>query len=123
MPKQKAQTTTKKNHLPPTQLFLPLSEIRDSIVVLKNGGLRAVMQVSAVNFNLKSEEEQQSLVYSYQSFLNTLDFEVQIVVRSKKLDIDAYKKSIDKNKSSHPYEKESTGFTIRDVLKTINDLA
>lgn len=79
-----------KSHLPPTQLFLPLSEIRDSLVVLKNGGLRAVLQVSAINFNLKSEEEQQALIYSYQSFLNTLNFPVQIVIRSKKLDIDAY---------------------------------
>ena len=90
MANHSSKTSATKNHLPPTQLFLPLSEIRDSIVVLKNGGLRAVMQVSAVNFNLKSEEEQQALVYSYQSFLNTLNFEVQIVIRSKKLDIDAY---------------------------------
>lgn len=73
-----------------TQLHLQIAEIRDSTVVLKNGGLRAVVQCSAINFNLKSEAEQNAIIYSYQSFLNTLDFPIQIVVRSRKLDLDTY---------------------------------
>ncbi|HPO05704.1 MAG TPA: hypothetical protein PLQ36_01200 [Candidatus Gracilibacteria bacterium] len=82
--------TPPNNNLAPTQIFLPISEIRDSTVVLKTGGLRAILQVSAVNFNLKSEEEQNALIYAFQSFLNLLDFPIQILVRSKKLDVDYY---------------------------------
>ncbi|MDF2379780.1 MAG: hypothetical protein P1V18_06225 [Candidatus Gracilibacteria bacterium] len=73
-----------------TQRFIPIAEIHDDTVVLKNGGIRAVLQTTSVNFNLKSEEEQNALIYGYQSFLNSLDFPVQILVRSKKLDIDNY---------------------------------
>ncbi|HEC20930.1 MAG TPA: hypothetical protein ENI70_00245 [Candidatus Peregrinibacteria bacterium] len=73
-----------------TQRFLKIAEIKDDTIVLKNGGARAVLQTSAVNFNLKSEEEQNSLVYAFQSFLNTLEHPVQILIRSKKLDIDRY---------------------------------
>jgi peptide methionine sulfoxide reductase MsrA len=73
-----------------TQTYLRISEIREDTLVLKNGGLRAVMRVSSINFNLKSEEEQNAIIYSYQGFLNTLDGPIQIVVRSKKLDIDKY---------------------------------
>ncbi len=73
-----------------TQVFMPVSEVKDSTLVLKNGGIRAVLQTSSVNFNLKSEQEQNSIIYGFQNFLNSVDFPVQIVVRSKKLDIDNY---------------------------------
>lgn len=73
-----------------TQLHLRIAEIRDNTVVLKNGGLRAVLKVSSLNFNLKSEAEQNAIIYSYQSFLNTLEFPIQIVARSRKLDLDMY---------------------------------
>lgn len=73
-----------------TQTYLRISEIRENTVVLKNGGLRAVLRVSSINFNLKSEDEQNAIIYSYQGFLNTLEDPIQIVIRSKKLDIDKY---------------------------------
>lgn len=73
-----------------TALHLRIAEIRDNVVVLKNGGLRAVLKVSSMNFNLKSEAEQNAIIYSYQAFLNTLEFPVQIVIRSRKLDLDTY---------------------------------
>lgn len=79
-----------------TQLHLRIAEIRDSAVVLKNGGLRSVLKISSMNFNLKSEQEQNAIIYSYQQFLNTLEFPIQIVVRSRKLDLDLY---IDKLKN------------------------
>lgn len=81
---------TKASPLSSTQTFLRIAEIRDNTVILKNGGLRSVLKVSSINFNLKSEEEQNAIIYSYQGFLNTLDFPIQIVIRSKKLDIDEY---------------------------------
>lgn len=73
-----------------TQRFLPIGDIRNDTLVLKDGGMRAILKTTAVNFNLKSEDEQNSLIYAYQSFLNTLEFPIQIVIRSQKLDIDGY---------------------------------
>lgn len=73
-----------------TQLFLDIAEIKDNVVVLKNGGLRAVLQTSSINFNLKSEAEQNAIIYGYQNFLNSLEFPVQIVIQSRKLDVDKY---------------------------------
>lgn len=73
-----------------TQNFLKISEIRNNTIVLKNGGVRSVLKVSSINFNLKSEEEQNAIIYSYQGFLNTLDFPIQILVKSRKLDVDDY---------------------------------
>lgn len=73
-----------------TQLHMRIAEIRDNAVVLKNGGLRSVLKVSSMNFNLKSEAEQNAIIMSYQSFLNTLEFPIQIVIRSRKLDLDTY---------------------------------
>lgn len=73
-----------------TQKFLTIGEIRDDVLVLKNGGVRSILSVSSVNFNLKSEDEQNALIYSYQGFLNTIKFPIQILVRSRKLDIDVY---------------------------------
>lgn len=73
-----------------TQTHLRIAEIRDNLMVLKNGGVRAVLKTSSINFNLKSEQEQNAIIYSYQGFLNSLEFPVQILIRSKKLDIDNY---------------------------------
>lgn len=80
----------KKNTKVSTQMYLKIAEIRDNTVVLKNGGLRAALKVSSLNLNLKSEAEQNAVIYSYQNFLNTLEFPIQILIRSKKLDIDHY---------------------------------
>lgn len=73
-----------------TQIYLPFSELHDDTVILKNGGIRAILRTTSINFNLKSEEEQNALTYGYQSFLNSLEFPVQIVIRSRKLDVDKY---------------------------------
>lgn len=80
----------KKAGVSPTQNHLRIAEIRNDTVILKNGGSRAVLETNSVNFNLKSEDEQTAIIKGYQSFLNTLDFPVQIVVKSKKLDLDNY---------------------------------
>jgi len=73
-----------------TQVHLKIAEIRDNVVVLKDGSLRAVLEVEAVNFELKSEREQNMIVYAYQDFLNSLEFPIQILIKSRKLDIDGY---------------------------------
>lgn len=93
-----------------TQLYLNIAEIKDDIIVLKNGGLRAILQTSSVNFNLKSEDEQNSIIYSYQSFLNSLEFPIQICVQSRRLDIDKYVDTVKEKASQHenPLLKKQT---------------
>ena len=73
-----------------TQRYLPFSEIRDNVMVMKDGSVRLVIKVDTVNFSLKSEEEQDAIIYSYQRFLNSLQFPIQILVRSLKVDIEGY---------------------------------
>ncbi|EKD47064.1 MAG: hypothetical protein ACD_66C00239G0008 [uncultured bacterium] len=75
---------------PPTQRFLDIAEIREGAVVLKDGTLRAVIMVSSINFALKSQEEQEATVQSYMQFLNGLEHSIQIVVQSRKMNIDNY---------------------------------
>lgn len=74
----------------PTQEFVPISEIRDGLLVLRDGGLRAVLMVSSVNFALKSEDNQEAILLQFQNFLNTLDFSVQIAVHSRRFDVRPY---------------------------------
>lgn len=74
----------------PTQKFLAIDQIRDDVVLLKGGGMRAVLMSSSVNFALKSSEEQEATIYQFQNFLNSLDFSLQIVVHSRKMKIDDY---------------------------------
>lgn len=81
---------TPKIHAQSTVRFLDIWEIKDNVVVLKNGTLRGVLLVSSVNFALKSDEEQTAVIQAYTQFLNSLNFTVQIVVQSRKLDIDDY---------------------------------
>lgn len=73
-----------------TQEFVPIKEVRNGIITLKSGGMRAILMVSSMNFALKSEEEQKSVIYQFQNFLNSLDFSVQISMQSRKLDIRPY---------------------------------
>lgn len=73
-----------------TQEFVPIKEIRQGVIVLKDESLRAVVIASSLNFALKSADEQQSIIYQFQNFLNSLDFSVQIFVQSRKLDIRPY---------------------------------
>jgi predicted ATP-dependent Lon-type protease len=72
------------------QEFVPIKEVRDGIIVLKDGGLRAVLIASSINLSLKSEEEQHATIVQFQTFLNGLDFPVEISVQSRKLDIRPY---------------------------------
>lgn len=73
-----------------TQRHLPFSQIRENIIIMKDSSARMVFRCSTINFLLKSTEEQDSIIISFQRFLNSLDFPVQIIVRSTKLDIDGY---------------------------------
>lgn len=73
-----------------TQEFVPVKEVRDGIIVLKDGGMRAILLASSINISLKSYDEQMAVLQQFQTFLNSLDFSVQIVVQSRRLDIRPY---------------------------------
>ncbi len=73
-----------------TQDFVPLKEVRDGIVILKDGSLRALLMASSINLALKSQDEQQAIIGQFQNFLNSLEFTVQFFVESRELDIRPY---------------------------------
>jgi hypothetical protein len=73
-----------------TQQFVPVKEIRNGTIVLKDGTYRGILICSSINFGLKSEDEQHAITLGFQNFLNTLDFSIQIVVNSRKMDLRPY---------------------------------
>lgn len=73
-----------------TQSTLLISELRDGLVIMKDGSFRAVVACQSINFDLMSEQEREGVEYSYQNFLNSLNFSVQILVRSQRVDIGPY---------------------------------
>ena len=87
-----------------TQQFVDIEDIKDGVIVLKSGGLRRVVMVGGTNFELKSEEEQNIIIGSYQNFLNTLDFSIQIIIHSRRLNIDAYLKMLSERQDQEPNE-------------------
>src|SRR4051812_45721461 len=74
----------------PTQQFVPVAEIRNGVIIMKDGSYRGVLMCSSINFALKSTDEQRAIVQGFQNFLNTLDFSIQIVVNSRKMDLRPY---------------------------------
>jgi len=96
-----------KENKPSTQTHLPIAEIKEGTVILKDGTMRAVLLTSSINFALKTEEEQNALISSYVSFLNSLEFPVQIVVQSRRLQIKSYLEKLLK------LEKEQTNELLR----------
>jgi len=73
-----------------TQEFVPIKEVRDGVVLLKDGGMRSILLCSSLNFALKSEDERQAILLQFQDLLNSLDFSIEIVIQSRKLDIRPY---------------------------------
>jgi len=85
---------TQKNRQPSdaesTQKYVDVEEVRDGVMVLRNGSLRVILLASSVNFDLKSSDEQDAIIMQYQNFLNSLDFPLQIVVHSRRFRIEPY---------------------------------
>jgi len=82
-------TTTAKS-AGATQQFVPVKEIRNGTIILKDGGYRGVLICSSINFGLKSEDEQHAVTLAFQNLLNTLDFSIQIVINSRRMDLRPY---------------------------------
>ena len=84
-----------------TQNTLQIAEIRDGIVIMNDGSFRSVVMVKSINFDLMSPEEREAVEYSYQGFLNSLYFEIQIFIRSQRVDLRPYLEKLDKIRSEH----------------------
>ena len=87
---QQPQAPTAKENPNSTQATLLISELRDSMVIMKDGSFRAVVACKSINFDLMSEGEREAIEYSYQNFLNSLNFSIQILIRSQRVDIGPY---------------------------------
>jgi len=86
------------------QKHLEIKEIKDDVIILKHGGLRAILMTTSLNFALKSAEEQDAVIARYQDFLNSLDFSTQIVVVSRKFDIGPYIETLERKQAEQENE-------------------
>jgi type IV secretory pathway VirB4 component len=101
MANQKSQQPQAKKSADSTQNSLFLAEIRDGIVIMNDGSFRAVVMCKSINFDLMSPQERESIEYSFQGFLNSLYFPVQIYIRSQKIDLRPYIERLDKIRTEH----------------------
>ena len=84
-----------------TQNLLHIAEIRDGVVIMNDGSFRSVIMCRSINFDLMSPQEREGVEYAYQSFLNSLYFEIQIHIHSTKVDLRPYLEKLDKIRSEH----------------------
>ena len=105
---------------PATQRYLDIAEIREDMVILKDGTVRAVMLVSSINFALKSQDEQQALIQAYMQFLNGLDHPLQVVIQSRKMNIDTYLDALKEQHRSQTNELLRT--QIQDYMGFVKQL-
>ncbi len=103
-----------------TQKYVDIKEIKDDVIVLKNGSLRAILLVSSINFDLKSGEEQEAIISQYQNFLNSLDFPIQIVISSRKFNVKPYLNLLEKNEAQQ--DNELLKFQIHEYENFIKSL-
>lgn len=107
--------------VPSTQQFVAVSEIRDDVVLLKDGSMRAVIEVSAINFELRSEDEQIAIIQNFQKFINSLDFPLQISLISRRLYIDNYLNLA--NEATSQLDNELLRIQASEYVKFIKELS
>jgi len=114
----------KKDEIGSTQDFLKFAEIKDNTIILKDGNLRQILLCSSINFSLKSEQEQNAIIFAYQNFLNSLNFPIQILMQSKKLDLSGYLEKLQKKANAQQNEllrMQTLDYT--DFIKRLINLA
>lgn len=119
-PPQQAMQPVKSNPNS-TQNTLQIAEIRDGIVIMNDGSFRSVVMVKSINFDLMSPQEREAVEYSYQGFLNSLYFDVQIFIRSQKVDIRPYLERLDKIRSEH--DNMLLALLMEDYINYMADIA
>jgi len=90
---------TANKSTPSTQRYLQIAEIKDDVIIMKDGSMRAVLLVSSINFALKSDDEQNAIISAYVSFLNSIDSPLQILIQSRELDLEQYLELLKKAES------------------------
>lgn len=108
-----------------SQEFVPIKEVRDGIIILKNESLRLILMASSLNFALKSQDEQTAIIDQYQNFLNSLDFSLQIFVRSRPININSYidyLKEIEKTQTNELLKIQAREYMefIKTMVETTN---
>lgn len=119
-PKQAAGAESKKNQNS-TQNTLQISEIRDGIVIMNDGTFRSVIMCKSINFDLMSPQEKEGIEFSYQGFLNSLFFPVQIFIRSQKVDIKPYINKLSVIKAQH--QNMLLALLMEDYINFITDVS
>jgi hypothetical protein len=117
-PAPKPEAKTNPNS---TQNALQIAEIRDGVVIMNDGSFRSVVMVKSINFDLMSPQEQESVEYAYQGFLNSLYFPMQIFVRSQKVDLEPYIEKLDKIRTEH--DNMLLALLMDDYISYIDQLA
>jgi hypothetical protein len=104
-----------------TQNSLQIAEIRDGIVIMNDGSFRSVIMVKSINFDLMSPQEQEAVEYSYQGFLNSLYFPIQIFIRTQRVDLQPYIDRLDKIRTEH--DNMLLSMLMEDYIEYIDDLS
>lgn len=104
-----------------TQNALLIAEIRDGIVIMNDGSFRSVVMVKSINFDLMSQQEQEAVEYSYQGFLNSLYFPIQIFLRSQRVDLQPYIEKLDKIRTEH--DNMLLALLMEDYINYIDQLS
>lgn len=104
-----------------TQNNLQIAEVRDGVVIMNDGSFRSVVMVKSINFDLMSVQEREGVEYAYQGFLNSLYFDVQIFIRSQKVDLRPYIEKLDKIRSEH--DNMLLALLMDDYIDYIDQLA
>src|SRR3989344_3473088 len=104
-----------------TQNLVSIQEIRDSVLILKDGSMRSIIEVSAINFELRSEDEQIAITQNFQKFINSIDFSLQICIISRRLYIDDYLKLA--NEAMGQLDNELLRIQASEYMKFIKELS
>lgn len=104
-----------------TQNALSISEVRDGIVIMNDGSFRAVIMCKSINFDLMSPQEREAVEFSYQGFLNSLYFPIQIFIRSQKVDMRPYLEKLDKIRVNQ--DNMLLGLLMEDYIAFLSDIA
>ncbi|RJO62260.1 hypothetical protein C4544_00195 [candidate division WS5 bacterium] len=123
--KKNKEDINKQLHFESTQKYLEIDKIKDDTIFLKDGSLRAVFMVSSINMELRSDQESTSVISMYQSALNALDFPIQIIVQSRKVDLTSYMATLEESvlQQTIPLLREQTEEYIvflKEILSSVN---
>jgi hypothetical protein len=116
-----APKTTAPSNPHSTQNTLLISEIRDGVVIMNDGTFRAVVMCKSINFDLMSPQEREAVEFSFQGFLNSLYFPIQIFIRSQKVDLKPYLEKLDKIRTQQ--DNMLLGMLMQDYLAFLSDIA